>query len=61
MRDERAGLSGLEFAGVVDGKPKTPIHRYKFPSQETEFRGGEELKSVGGASFGTVESISFTD
>ena len=32
-----------------------------FRPQETELRGGEELKSLGGASFGTLEAISFAD
>ena len=61
LRDERAGLSGLNLVGVVGGKPQTPIHRYSFPPQETEFRGGEELKSVGGDSLGAVEAISIGD
>jgi predicted RecB family nuclease len=61
LRDERAGLSGLKLVGVVGGKPKTPIHRYSFLPQETELRGGEEIKSLGGASFGTLEAISFVD
>ncbi len=61
LRDERAGLSGLELVGLVGGKPRTPIHRYRFPAQETELRGGEELKSLGGASFGTLEAIAFAD
>jgi uncharacterized protein len=61
MRDERAGLSGLELTGVVGGRPRTPIHRYSFPPQETDLRGGEDLKSVGGVDFGRVETISFAD
>jgi uncharacterized protein len=61
LREERAGLSGLGFVGVVGGKPKTPIHRYSFPPQETELRGGEELKSIGGTSFGALDAISFSD
>ena len=31
------------------------------PPQETEFRGGEELKNVGGDSLGAVEAISIGD
>jgi uncharacterized protein len=61
LRDERAGLSGLELRGPVGGRPRTPIHRYCFPPQETDLRGGEELKSLGGASFGAVEAISIAD
>ena len=54
LLDERAGLSGLDLRrGRLAGRPQTPIHRYSFPPQETELRGGEELKSLGGASLGT--------
>ena len=42
LLDERAALSGLTFVGVIGGTAKAPIHRYSFPPQETEFRGGEE-------------------
>ena len=55
------GCPVSNFVGMVGGKPKTPIHRYRFPPQETELRGGEELKSVGGANLGTVEAISIRD
>ena len=56
--DERAALSGLTFVAAVGGTAKAPIHRYAFPPQETEIRGGEELRSVGGAKFGTVDEFS---
>lgn len=59
--EERAGLSGLVFVGAVGGTAKAPIHRYRFPPQETEIRGGEELCNLGGAKLGRVEAISFTD
>ena len=58
LLDERAALSGLTFVETVGGSAKAPIHRYSFPPQETELRGGEELRNVGGAKFGTVEKIS---
>ena len=61
LREERAGLAGLEFVGVVGGTAKAPIHRYRFLSQETELRGGEELRNLGGDKLGKVEAISFTD
>jgi predicted RecB family nuclease len=57
--EERAGLSGLVFVDAVGGTAKAPIHRYRFPPQETEIRGGEELRNVGGAKLGKVEEISF--
>ena len=59
--DERAGLSGLAFVGVTGGTTKAPIHRYKFPPQETELRGGEDLCNLGGDKLGKVEAISFED
>jgi predicted RecB family nuclease len=59
LLEERAGLSGLVFVGAVGGTAKAPIHRYRFPLQETEIRGGEELRNLGGAKLGKVEEISF--
>ena len=61
LLDERAGLSGLVFIDAVGGTAKAPIHRYRFPPQETEIRGGEELRNLGGAKLGKVEAISFAD
>ncbi|MXV73889.1 TM0106 family RecB-like putative nuclease [Candidatus Poribacteria bacterium] len=43
LMDERTGLSGLTFVNEVGGTERAPIHRYKFPPQENEFRGGENL------------------
>jgi uncharacterized protein len=61
LLDERAGLSGLVFAGAVGGTAKAPIHRYHFAVQETEIRGGEDLCNLGGTKLGKVEAISFAD
>lgn len=61
LLEERAGLSGLVVAGAAGGTAKAPIHRYRFPPQETEIRGGEELCNLGGAKLGKVEAISFAD
>ena len=61
LLDERAGLSGLAFVGVSGGTAKAPIHRYTFPPQETEMRGGEDLRNLGGAKLGSVEAISIED
>jgi predicted RecB family nuclease len=61
LLDERAGLSGLTFAGNAGGTAKAPIHRYRFVPQETELRGGEDLRHVGGRRLGKVEAISFED
>ena len=49
------------FVGAAGGTAKAPIHRYRFPPQETELRGGEELRNLGGAKLGKVEAISFED
>jgi len=59
LLEERAGLSGLTFVDAVAGTARAPIHRYRFPPQETEIRGGEDLRSLGGAHFGKVVEISF--
>ena len=56
--DEPAALSGLTFVKAIGGTAKAPIHRYSFPPQETELRGAEELRMVGGAKFGAVHEIS---
>jgi uncharacterized protein len=58
LLEERAAISGLTFVGAVGGTVKTPIHRYSFPLQDTDLRGGEDLRSLGGARFGKVEAIS---
>ncbi|MBY2926351.1 TM0106 family RecB-like putative nuclease [Rhizobium leguminosarum] len=61
LLEERAGLSGLSFISATGGTAKAPIHRYSFPPQETELRGGESLRNLGGAHFGTVEEMSLDE
>jgi predicted RecB family nuclease len=58
LLDERCGLGGLMFEHTVGGTAACPIHCYSFPLQETELRGGETLRSAGGAHLGSVEAIS---
>jgi len=58
LLEERAGLSGLAFLETAGGTAKAPIHRYSFPPQDTDMRGDEDLRSLGGAKFGKVEAIS---
>ncbi|GAB4511528.1 MAG: TM0106 family RecB-like putative nuclease [Roseibium sp.] len=58
LLDERCGLSGLTYVGTVGGTAKAPTHRYNFPPQETELRGGEELRNLGGARLGKIEAMS---
>lgn len=58
LTDERTALCGLSFLGAAGGTARAPIHRYAFPPQETELRGGDTLYSAGGAKFGKAEAIS---
>ena len=57
LTDERAALSGLEFIGEVDAAGRTPVHRYRFPVQETNLRGNQGLRAAGGDDLGTLVSI----
>jgi len=59
LLEERSGVAGLHFVGPVDGPGRTPIHRYHFPAQETDVRGGETLEYAGGGPIGTVQAISY--
>ena len=61
LLEERAGLSGLINVGDAGGTARAPIHRYRFPPQETELRGGEDLRKLGGDKLGKIEAISFDD
>lgn len=56
--EERPGLSGLEFVCLVGGTARAPVHRYSYPPQETDLRGGEDLHSCGGDKYGKVLEIS---
>ena len=58
LLDERAGLSGLTFMSSVGGTARAPVHRYRFPPQETDLRGDEKLCWIGGEEFGAVTAIS---
>jgi uncharacterized protein len=61
LLDERAALSGLTFLGQTGGTAKNPVHRYSFPPQETELRGGEDLRNIGGQELGTVYVLSIEE
>jgi predicted RecB family nuclease len=58
---ERAALSGLQFEGREGGTDRAPVHRYRFGPQDAELRGGEDLRSLGGASYGKIEAISLEE
>lgn len=55
--DERSAVAGLAFVETVGGTQKAPIHRYRFPPQEVELRGGEPLHLNSREKLGTVEAI----
>jgi predicted RecB family nuclease len=59
--DEKAGISGLVFVKEVGGTAKAPIHRYRFPAQETDVRGRKDLHQTGGDAYGSVVTISLED
>ncbi len=61
LLEERAGISGLTFTGATGGTIKAPVHRYSFPLQETELRGGEDLYNVGGTKIGSTVTVSFDE
>lgn len=57
--DERAALSRLTLVGTVDQtKTGIPTHRYRFEQQDTDLRGDEDLKAVGGEKLGTAVAVS---
>lgn len=59
LLDERSAISGLEFIEPVPGK-KAPIHRYRFPFQETDVREGDKLQ-CGEQTFGEVVRLNKQD
>ena len=61
LLDERGALAGLNFVTTVGGTSVAPIHRYRFPPQETDLRDGKNLKRVGGDDCGTLDKISFDE
>ena len=42
---------------MVGGTARSPIHRYRFPVQETDLRGAENLHMPGGVAIGTLVSL----
>jgi uncharacterized protein len=59
--DERCAIAGLTFVSAVGGTAKAPIHRYRFPPQELELRGGEELHIDSRQKLGTVDAVWLED
>jgi len=57
--DERAALSRLTLVDTVDqSKTGIPTHRYRFEQQDTDLRGDEELRDVGGEKLGIAVAVS---
>jgi len=57
LMDERCAISGLVYCEVVGGTAKAPVHRYQFPQQDVELRGGETLHVNAKQKLGTVVAI----
>jgi predicted RecB family nuclease len=57
LLDERCGIAGLTYLGAVGGTARAPIHRYRFPPQEMELRGGETLYVSAEQRLGTVDAV----
>ena len=55
--DERAALANLKFVKQVDAPGRTPVHRYRYPVQDTNLRGGQDLCMPGGDKLGTLRAI----
>jgi len=57
LSNERAALAGLELVGKVDAPGRTPVHRYRFPVQDTNLRASQNLLAAGGDPLGTLASL----
>ena len=57
LANERAALAGLDFIGAVDAPGRTPVHRYRFPTQETNLRNGQPLRAAGGDRLGDLVAL----
>ncbi len=62
LLDERAALAHLTLVDTVDQtKTGIPTHRYRFEQQDTDVRGNEDLRAVGGDKIGTAVAVSTDD
>ncbi|WP_319567947.1 TM0106 family RecB-like putative nuclease [Cohaesibacter marisflavi] len=56
--DERAALANLTLVGEVDQtKTGIPTHRYRFTLQDTDLRGDEDLRAMGGDKIGKAVAV----
>lgn len=58
LLDEKSAIAGLVFEAVVGGTAAAPVHRYRFPPQDSDVRPEKSLQNVGGTPMGSVEDIS---
>ena len=62
LADERKALVGLVLEGVVARTAQgLPVHRYRFPPQESDLSAESKVYGVGGAKLGTVHAISLEE
>lgn len=62
LLEEKAGLGRLELMDQIDqSKTGIPTHRYRFPPQDTDIRGDENLHDVGGVKIGKAAAFSPDD
>ena len=57
LLDDRQAIAGLEFVAEVGRQGNNRIHRYRFPEQDTNLRGGERLSMQGGTSIGHLSVL----
>ena len=54
--DEKVGVGGLRFEGIVGGTSDCPIHEYSFPHQEVSLEEGDSLYE-GDVKVGTLDAL----
>ncbi len=57
LMEEDLALAGLEHVCAAGGTKRAPVHRYRFPPQETRMRTGDPLHVTGGDPVGTVHDL----
>ncbi len=57
MLDDRKAIAGLSFALAVERDANRHTHRYGFPAQDTDLRGGEALRDQNGNTIGTLAAL----
>ena len=57
MIEEELALGGLEYMDAVGGTNRAPVHRYRYPPQETKLHNGDQLHLTRDDRLGTVHAI----